>query len=145
MGFQFSLASVLRVREMIQEREESILKKILFEISQASETIGRIDAQLAEAYSSRLADVLKPAIGLDLHASYGEVKELKRRREELETQIRKLKQARDAQLIVYEGARRNREMLSDLREKKHRAYGAERNKREQKAMDDNFIARRPRS
>jgi flagellar export protein FliJ len=145
MGFQFSLSSVLRVREMIQEREEGILKKILFEISHASESIGRIDTQLAEAYASRQADVLKPSIGLDFHASYGVVKDLKRRREELQANIRKLEQARDAQLAIYEAARRNRETLSDLREKKHRAYEAELNKREQKAMDDNFIARRHRS
>ena len=44
MAFQFSLASVLRVREMIEEREEGILQKILHEISKVSDAIERTDA-----------------------------------------------------------------------------------------------------
>jgi len=145
MAFEFSLASVLRVRRIIEEREESVLQKIHFEISQASGAIEHTDAQLAQCYASRRSNVLKPSIGLDFQASYGEVKELKQLRKELEGQIKKLEQARDAQMVVYQAARRNREMLTDLREKKRRAYEAEMNKRAQKALDDNFAARRSRN
>jgi flagellar FliJ protein len=145
MAFQFSLASVLRVREMIEEREEGTLHKIVFEISRMSDTIERIDGQLAQSYASRLVDALKPTIGLELQASYGEVIELKQRRKELEVQIHRLEQVRATQLIVYVAARRNREMLSDMREKKRHAYQAKVNKREQKSLDDDFSARRSRS
>ena len=58
--------------------------------------------------------------------------------------IQKREEARDRQLIIYEAARRNREMLTDMREKKRAAYDAETNKREQKALDDNYISRRGR-
>ena len=144
MAFQFSLASVLRVREMTEEREEGILQKILQEISKVSDAIERTDAQLAQAYAARLADTFKPSIGLDLHASYGEVKELKERRKELQAQLPKLEQARNAQLIIYETARRSREMLTDIREKRHTAYRSDVSKREQKVLDDNFVARQSR-
>ena|SRR6266851_4761669 len=144
MAFHFSLATVLRVRAIIEEREEGILQKILFDISKVFDDLERIDAQTEEADNSRHAEVLKPCIGLDVHASYGEVKELKQRRKDFEDKIQKLEEARDRQLTIYEAARRNREMLTDMREKKRTAYDAEMNKREQKTLDDNYISRRGR-
>jgi flagellar export protein FliJ len=145
MAFRFSLATVLRVRGIIEEREEAILQKILFDISKIFEDLERIDVQLAETDASRHADVLKPSIGLQVHASYGELKEFKQRRKDLAAQIQELEQARDRQLIVFDAARRDREMLTDMREKKRTAYNSDISKREQKVLDDNYIARRGRS
>jgi flagellar export protein FliJ len=130
MAFQFALATVLRVRRIIEEREEGILQKILFDISKIFEDLERIDVQLAETDASRQADVLKPYIGLQVHASYGEVRELKQRRKDLAAQIQELEQARDMQLIVYDAARRDREMLTDMSEKKRTAYDSDISKRE---------------
>ncbi len=144
MAFQFSLATVLRVRGIIEEREEGILQKILFDIARIFEDIEGTDTQLLEADAARQTDVFKPCIGLQIHASYGQVKELKQRRTDLTARIQKLEEARDAQLIVYDAARRDREMLSDMREKKRTAYDSDINKREQSALDDNYIARRGR-
>src|ERR1700733_3255423 len=145
MAFHFSLASVVRVRVIVEEREEGILQKILFDISKVFDDLERIDSRIEEADDSRHAEVLKPCIGLDVHACYGAVKELKQRRKDLEDKIQKLEEARDRQLAVYEAARRNREMLTDMREKKRTAYEIEMNKREQKTLDDNYISRRGRS
>jgi flagellar export protein FliJ len=145
MAFHFSLATVLRVRVIIEEREEGILQKILFNISKVFDDLERIDTRIEEADDSRHAEVMKPCIGLDVHAFYGEVKELKQRRKDLEDKIQKLEEARDKQLVIYEAARRNREMLTDMREKKRTAHEIEMNKREQKTLDDNYISRRGRS
>jgi flagellar export protein FliJ len=145
MAFQFSLATVLRVRGIIEEREEALLQKILFDISKIFEELERVDVELAETDASRQADVHKPCIGLQIHASYGKVKELKQRRKDLAAQIQKLEQARDSQLMVYDAARRDREMLTDMHEKKRTAYDSDIRKREQKILDDNYIARRGRA
>ena len=144
MAFQFALATVLRVRGIIEEREEGKLQKILFDISKVFDELERADAQLAETDASRQADVLKPYIGLQVHASYGEVKELKQRRKDLAAKIQVLEEVRDKQLLVYDAARRDREMLTDMREKKRTAYDSDVSKREQKILDDNYIARRGR-
>jgi hypothetical protein len=77
MAFHFSLATVLRVRVIVEEREEGILQKILFNISKVFDDLERIDALIVDADDSRHAEVLKPCIGLEVHAYYGEVKELK--------------------------------------------------------------------
>jgi flagellar export protein FliJ len=144
MAFHFSLATVLRVRAIIEEREEGILQKILFDISKVFDDLERIDTRIEEADESRNAEVMKPCIGLDVHAYYGEVMELKQRRKDLGEKIQKLEEARDRQLAVYEAARRNREMLTEMREKKRAAHEVEMNKREQKALDDNYISRHGR-
>ena len=145
MAFQFSLDTVLRVRGIVEEREERMLQKILFEISQTRETIARTDVEIAGSDESRRADVFKPLIGHHLHASYGAVTELKQDRKNLEAKIAKLEELRDRQLIVYEGARRNREMITDMREEKRGTYDSEMSRRDQKTLDDNYIARRGRN
>ncbi len=144
MAFQFPLATVLRLRIMIEEREEGLLQKILLNIAGVFADIERIDVQLEECEALRHADTLKPHLGLHLHASYGEIKQLKERRQECEVQLQKLEAERDVQVTIYESARRDREMLSDMREEKRMAYEAEATKREQRILDDTYIARRGR-
>jgi flagellar export protein FliJ len=144
MAYKFPLATVLRVRGIIEEREEGILQKILFDISKVFDTLERTDSSLSESETSRYNEILKPSTGLQLQVSYGEVKALKQLRKDLEAQIQKLELERDEQLIVYQAARQNREMLTDMLEKHRNTYNSDLNKREQKTLDDNYIARRGR-
>lgn len=145
MTFQFSLATVLRVRRILEEQEERLLQKILFEITQTREALANIDAEIAGSNVSRLEDVFKPLVGRNLHTSYGELQELKQNKYNFEDQLQKLEQLRDQQLKIYEKARRNREMLTDMRNEKRSAYESDLARLEQKALDDNFIARRGRN
>jgi flagellar FliJ protein len=142
MAFQFSLAAVLRVRGILEEREERMLQKILFEISQSFEALAQIDAEISGTNASRRAEILRPVVGHQIHVSYGEVKELKQKRIDVLDRIEKLEQLRDKQLILYERARRNREMLTDMRDEKRSAYDSDLARSEQKTLDDNYIARR---
>ena len=142
MAFQFSLDTVLRVRGILEEREERMLQKILFEISQSFEALAQIDAEISGSNASRRAEILRPVVGRQIHVSYGEVKELKQKRIDVLDRIEKLEQLRDKQLILYEKARRNREMLTDMRDEKRSAYDSDLARSEQKTLDDNYIARR---
>jgi flagellar FliJ protein len=145
MAFRFSLATVLRVRVILEEQEERMLQRILFEIVQTQEAIARIQAELSGTTALRRAEVNKPDIGHNIQASYGYVQQLKQSRKEHEEKLEKLKQLRDKQVKIYETARRNREMISDLREEKRNAYESELARTEQKTLDDNFNARRGRA
>jgi flagellar export protein FliJ len=144
MAYKFPLAAVLRVRGIIEEREEGILQKILFDISKVFDTLEHTDTRLSESETTRCGEVLKPTTGLQLQAFYGEVKALKQLRKELEAQIQKLELVRDQQLVVYQAARQNRELLTDMYEKQRNTYNSDASKREQKTLDDNYIARRGR-
>ena len=144
MAFQFSLATVLRVRGILEEREERLLQGILVEISQTHESLARTEAEIAGSDASRCESVFKKCAGHHLHAVYGEVKELKQSRQALGEQIGKLEQLRDRQIVVYENARRNREMLTDIQNDQRKAYESDTARREQRVLDDNYIARRGR-
>lgn len=144
MGFQFSLDAVLRVRGIQEEREERLLQQILFEISQTQEALVRNEADIAGYDASRSAEMSSTVLGRNVHLSYGEILQLKEHRKALEAHIEKLQQLRDKQLKIYQLARRNREMLSDMRDDRRVAYDTEIAKAEQKTLDDNYIARRGR-
>jgi len=144
MAFRFSLDAVLRVRRTIEEREEAILQKIVFEIARIVEDLERVKHRLRESESARLANVLKPSTGLLLRAHYGEVHALKLCRKNLEEKIERLEEAREAQVNVYEAARRDREVLTDMHQKQRTEYELLLSKREQKTLDDNHLARRSR-
>ena len=144
MAFHFPLATVLRVRAIIEEREERMLQRILFEITKTLEVIVRTDGEIAGSDASRRSDVLKPFLGSNIHASYGEVEELKLSRKDLEGKLEKLEQLRDKQLAVYRTARMNREMITDMRDEKRGVYDSDTARREQKALDDNYISRKGR-
>ena len=144
MGYQFPLATVLRVRGIVEDREERMLQRILHEISQTLKAIDQIDVELANTNSSRTAQVFKASTGMFIHASYGQIEQLKKNRQELEEKVEKLKELRDTQLEVYRAAHRDREMLTDMQEKKRGLYETDLAKREQSTLDDNYIARRGR-
>jgi len=144
MAFHFPLAAVLRVRAIVEEREERMLQRILFEIAKTLELVARTDGVIAGSDASRRSDVLKPFLGSNFHASYGEVEELKLSRRDLEGKLDKLVQLRDKQLAVYRTARMNREMIADMRDEKRSVYESEMARLEQKAIDDNYISRKGR-
>jgi hypothetical protein len=58
--------------------------------------------------------------------------------------MKKLEQLRQKQLKIYEAARRDREMLTDMRDVKRSAYESDVARTAQKTLDDNYIARRGR-
>jgi flagellar FliJ protein len=144
MPFQFPLATVLRIRGILEEKEERMLQQILFEIAQTREMLARIESEIVESDASRCAEIFKARVGHNIHASYGRMNELKQNRKNLEEQLEKLEQLRDRQILVYETARRNREMLTNMHEEKRSAYESDLARLEQKTIDDNYIARRGR-
>jgi flagellar biosynthesis chaperone FliJ len=116
MAFQFSLAAVLRMRGIIEEREEAALQRILFDIARTVHDLQQINAQLEQSEAERQTQAIEPCLGVYLQAVYGEIKHLQARRKEGEGHLKTLQAARDAQLLAYQAARRDRELLSNMRE-----------------------------
>ncbi|MGD0098707.1 MAG: hypothetical protein ABSB60_19690 [Terracidiphilus sp.] len=144
MSFQFPLATVLRVRGVVEEREERLLQQILAEIAQTQDALTHINAEILESDALRHAEVFKTRAGHNIHAVYGRMNELKQNRKLIEEQLEKLEKLRDRQIAIYETARRNREMLTNMQDEKRSAYESDLARSEQKTIDDNFIARRGR-
>jgi flagellar export protein FliJ len=144
MGFQFSLATVLRVRRIHEEREERMLQQILFQMAQTKQAIMEAESAICKANDSREAQIVKLLTGRDIHGYYGIMEQLKQDRHQLVERLEKLKQLKEMQVKIYDAARQSREMLTDMREKKRDLYDSDVSRREQSVLDDNYIARRGR-
>jgi flagellar FliJ protein len=144
MAFKFSLATVLRVRGIVEEREERMLQKIQQEISNTRQAIAQADGEMKQSCASRAAALFQVSSGTKVHASYGEVAQLRLQREQLEGTLGQLIELRTIQIEAYNAARRNREMLTEMRAERREMYGSEVSRREQSALDDHYIARRGR-
>jgi hypothetical protein len=142
LAFEFSLQAVLRARIVVEEREERLLQKILVEIAQCAAEIVRLHAEMQRVNAARRDSALQSSLGRTLHAQYGEMQELKRRHDLLLGQLEKFEELKTMQLQIYHTARRNRELLTEMRSTRREVYDAGLAHREQSVLDDNFIARR---
>ncbi|RXH57271.1 hypothetical protein [Granulicella sibirica] len=142
MAFRFTLATVLRLREIAEEREERALSQILKEIAQAHQNLADIQARRVRIIALREVQLRARMSAAEIHISQGEIKALDLREKDAQAHIRKLDGLRQQQVKVYETEHRKRELLAGLREQQLYAYRREQTRQEQNMMDDNFSARR---
>jgi len=145
MAFEFSLATVLRVRDIVEQREERLLQRIQQQIAQTSQTLAETNADISRWNVRGATELFNLAVGRDFQASYAALQQLKLSHVELLGQLDKLEQLREIQLKVYRAARCEREMLTDMRDKKRVVYNSGMTRRAQSTLDDNFVARQRRS
>ena len=145
MSFQFPLATVLRYRESIEQREYFALEKIQQEIVQVELKISQAEDDRSAAAKSRAGELAQGTHAIAIQSAYEYEKALDQEVERLRVEWRELKIKWRQQLASYELARRNRETLEKLREKQLNVYTQEQTKREQAAIDDLFLARRSRN
>jgi flagellar protein FliJ len=144
MPFQFPLATVLRYRESIEQREYFALEKIQQDIVRVELRIGQVENDCSAAAQNRISELAQGTRAATLQSAYEYQRALEQQIEALRTLLRELKTKWRQQLVSYELARRNRETLEKLREKQLEKYNRERAKREQAAIDDIFLSRRAR-
>jgi flagellar export protein FliJ len=145
MAFQFSLATVLRVRESVEKREERALQKIQFEIVRVLGVLEELSAAIAHAHEAREQALQRSIPAGHLHSFQWEAQAALEKQKALHHQLRNLEQERDQQINVYRAALRDREMLTDMLDKQRDAYDQEQARAQQKNIDDIFTARRHRS
>ena len=141
MAFKFSLATVLRVREIAEDKEERLLTQILGQIAKTKQELNDLQSQvdmLLRRSENELASSISAA---QLHITYGQMRALEVMQKDVAEQLTKLEMLRDQQMKVFATARRNREVISQLREDQMERFKYELSRQEQALMDDNFSAR----
>jgi flagellar export protein FliJ len=145
LAFRFSLATVLRLRESIERREERALQKIQLEMARVSRQIEELTAKIAAGQMERDTALRQPIPAIHLQAMLGETQSATDARDALHATLRGLEEQRLKQLTIYQAAHRDHEMLIDMRNRQREAYLLEQTRMQQKYLDDIFIARRHRS
>jgi flagellar FliJ protein len=141
MGFRFTLASVLRFREGIEKREELSLQRVQFEAARVRRRIDELTEELAKAGGEReeaLQSWMQAFRLKNLQDEMNAAVEL--RRTLLET-LATLKKQSEEQMKIYQAARVNRRMLTDLQKQQREAWEQNQLRIEQKRQDDVFTAR----
>jgi flagellar FliJ protein len=144
MAFRFSLATVLRVRESIEQREERALQRIQLEISRVLRQIEELSAAIARAHDTQEEALQQPIPAGYLHGLLWEAQAAVARRKALLSTLQALEQQRNQQRKVYQAAHRNHETLIGMKRDRRNAYELEQARAQQKSLDDLFMARRHR-
>jgi flagellar export protein FliJ len=145
MPFQFSLATVLKVRESLEKREERALQKIQLEMAHVLRQIEELTEQIAKTHQAREQAMAQPIPASHLQTLLAQAQAAAERKIALFQALRTLEQQRDRQIKVYQQAHRDRETLTDMSNKQRDIYEQDQARAEQKTLDDIFMARRHRS
>jgi flagellar export protein FliJ len=142
MPFRFSLAAVLKYREALELREFVALEKVQQEIA-------RLEVEILEAEQERHAkeqrrgqELTRGMRSKHLQDAIDDELAVERYRDELAKKKTELALKRQELFKAYEEARRNREILKKLRERKLGEYRREQAKAEQATIDDLYLSRR---
>ncbi len=141
MGFRFPLVSVLRVRESIEKREELALQLIQFEVSRVRRRIDELTEELAKADDEREEALQKWMQACRLRNLQDEMNAALEARQTLSDTLATLKSQRETQLKIYQAARVDRRILTDLFKQQRNAWEQSQDRIEQKRLDDIFTAR----
>jgi flagellar export protein FliJ len=141
MAFHFTLATVLRLREIAEQREERLLTRILAQITSTRQSLDELQQEVSTLLRLRERELQTSAPAAKLHITYAQMRSLEVMQREVNEQLAKLEGLRQQQMKVYEAAHRAREVVAGLRENQLQAYLYQQARAEQKLMDDNFIAR----
>jgi flagellar export protein FliJ len=143
--FRFTLASLLRVRESIEKREENALQRAEAEVVRARQQIERLTSEIAHAAETREQALRAPIKAHELQAMDTELNAAVASRTALIATLQTLKAQREAQMKRYQAAYSNRQMLTDLSTQQRNEYLQEEDRAQQKRLDDIFAARIQRS
>ena len=141
MPFRFSLESILSFRKNVEHAEELSLNKIRQEIASIQMGLQRVEKERKQFRAQRDRDLTKGLPAAYLQELTEKEQYLENSIEMLRVQLQDLEIKRMAQLTVLRTAQQNREALDEMRKQKHTTYQREQNRREQKDMDDLFLAR----
>jgi flagellar export protein FliJ len=141
MPFRFSLAPVLKLREALEERELHHLEQTQHQIASVVQLLESLKHEQSSAVLNRESALTKGAPAADLHFHELLRRGMNARQSILEKMLADLQVHRTQQLERYEAAKRNREVLSDLRDRRRAAKESKAAREQQRITDDSFLAR----
>jgi len=145
MGFKFPLATVLRVRESIEKREEQALQRVQLEIARVQRLVDEVEALISRSHKAREEALRQPMAAISLQTMLWEQQAVEARKTMLLGNLRVLGEQREKQMKIYQAAHRDHESIVSMFHEQRAIYEQEQLRIQQKYLDDIFVARRQRS
>lgn len=144
MGFEFTLATVLRYRQSVEKQEELLLSRVLAELSQVRSSIESLTFAIESARNS-LADAMRQTIpAVEVAAMTRGIDELLAGRQKLLESEANLAKQCEAQYEKYLAAHSSRKALTEMQVQQLEQYELEHARLEQKRLDEIYAARAQR-
>lgn len=138
------LQVVLGVRRHKEEMEERRLAEILREKGKCEEELERVATELGQITAMRLGQTEQVQDGLRYQDCDTAVRRLIQYRADMLARIQELEGQRAEQMSAYAAARSDRELIEEVHGKREALREADRRTREQKRIEELFLARRVR-
>ena len=144
MAFRFSLEAVLRFRQNVERLEEAALTRIVQEIAGVQLEFQRVNAQQESLRAQLERDLKRSLPAIHLMELAEQEAWLRAGAEALCVRLEELETQRLEQLAIYQKAQQGRQVLSEVRKRQQQSFETEQRRREQKTLDDLFLARQER-
>lgn len=141
MGFRFSLESVLRLRVSLERQEQTRLEfaaRLMVIAKDRCESLHKEKFQFAENFRTKM---LSGVTSEDLHIHQSGLAGLEAAEAEAQRALNDARHAWEEQRLRFLQARREREVVASIRERRHEEYVLDQNRREQQQIDELFSMR----
>jgi flagellar FliJ protein len=142
MPFRFSLEPVLRLRLSYERLERLRLLAIAAMLVRVKQEIAAAAREEAAARNTRQQMLARGAAAAEIQLGVSAERARARRNRELFDRVASLERRHSKQARAYQIAKRNREIVENLRERKLHEYRREQNRREQQRIDELYVLRR---
>lgn len=142
MSARDALHVVLSLRRHKEDMEERRLADILREKAKCDAELERVAVELEQITALRLRQIQHIQNGLYYQECDAAIRQLSQSRTDMLARIDELDRQRVQQMSVYVAARRDREVIEEVRDKREALREADRRAREQKRVEELFLARR---
>ena len=142
MGFRFPLQTVLRLRQIAEQREERAMEEILRTMARQRQQLTDLATARKRLVQQSEAVLSSKTSAAELLLLQGQTQAIKQNEVNGRQQLAQLEEQRQAQMKVYEAAHQNHELLSCMREQQFEEFDRVQARKEQMQMDDIFSCRR---
>jgi flagellar FliJ protein len=142
MAFKFSLASVLKLRQNLEQRELLLLERRYAELAAAQSAYWQAQAALIAERQRQQEELRSGTTAVQLQTGLEYSAELEQQRRRAELKVLEAQTRVREQQEIYWKARQQRDVLQELRQQQFEAYSREQAKSEQRERDEMFLMRR---
>lgn len=142
MAFRFSLETVLRLRQIVEEREERAMEEILRAMAQQRQELISLEKARERVFQQCDTLLKSKTFAAELRLLQEQIGALKDRELTGKERLARLEEQRQTQIKIYETACINRQLLSRIREQQVDQFRRVQARKEQMQMDDHFSCRR---
>jgi len=142
MPFRFSLATVLNLREKLEQRELLFLERRYAELAAVQGKLWEVAQNISCAQEQQEQELKSGTTAFQLQLTQEKLKLLDLQRDGLQRNLQEAQLRLREQLDSYRKARQKRDVLEELRQRQHGQYQQEQEKLEQRERDELFLLRR---